>query len=61
MPRPWLSLKGLKMWEKIKDWILSDNFPWFMLGWTFCEAVNFPDALNIVLVAFWIWVLTREW
>lgn len=48
------------MWEKFKDWILSDNFAWCMLGWQTCELVNYPSLVNLFLVGFWIWVLNSD-
>jgi len=48
------------MWERFKDWILSDNFAWFMLGWQICEFLTKPTLWNAALVAFWVWVLTSD-
>jgi hypothetical protein len=48
------------MWEKFKEWFSSDNFPWFMLGWQIADLLSNPSGLNLLLVAFWIWVLTSD-
>lgn len=48
------------MWENFKDWISSDHFVWFILGWQINELLTNPGLLNLALVGFWIWVLTLD-
>ena len=48
------------MWEKFKNWFASDNFVWFMLGWTGTVLLYEPSILNACIVAFWIWVVFME-
>jgi hypothetical protein len=48
------------MWEKFKDWFASDRFVWFMLGWVSSELLYNPSLINLILVGFWIWVLSSD-
>lgn len=46
--------------EKIFNWIASDNFVWFILGWSVADFLYSPGLWSFLFVCFWIWVLNRE-
>jgi hypothetical protein len=48
------------MWEKFRDWFVSDKFVWFMLGWLGSEFINYPSIINFILLGFWVWVLSTN-
>lgn len=48
------------MLEKIKEWFISDTSVWFFLGWTLNELLTKPSLINLLIVAFWVWVLTLD-
>lgn len=48
------------MWEKFKEWFASRDFPWFMAGWSFAMLYMDPGIANLLLLAFWVWVLSTD-
>lgn len=48
------------MLEKIFDWLASDNFVWFIIGWSSATFLLEPGIGTFLMLLFWVWVLNRE-